>query len=536
MSRRMMRRGMLRGLLAGAAAAALALTGAVSASAEEPAATITGTVTSEADGTPLAGVSIGVSGVGSGLWFGGVTDENGDYAIAGLPAGEYVVQFVPANGSGLATEYWDDAADWFSADRVQAVAGATVADIDAALTAPPAPGTITGMVTREDDGSPVVGATVSASKTGAGWGWGSTTTAADGSYTLPSLTPGSYVLTFQAEGTDLVTEYWDDAVDWSAATPVELVSGGAVTGIDAELAAGAAITGTVTRTGDGSSVAGVTVEALDERGEIVRQTQSGAEGAYRLDGLADGSYSIQFRIPSEPSLAAEFWENARTQSAATPVTAVAGQVVGAIDASLESVGHLTGTVMKASGGAVIGASVFAEDAVSGAFVAAGWVGSDGAYDLAIAPGTYTLRVSTWQPDLLAEYWQDAYNVEDATAVTVIAEQTISGFDFELDAAAVISGVVTMVSEEDREVIVEAYDGKTVVGSAHASLEDGTYQLLVPAGTYTLKASAIFYNDSATTAKPQWSGGAKQQKKATPVTVAADAPIGGVDFTLIAKTE
>lgn len=538
MSRRTMRRGMLRSLLASAAAAVLVLTGAMSAMAEEvPTATITGTVTSEADGTPLAGVSIGVSGVGSGLWFDGTTDANGGYAIAGLPAGEYVVQFVPANGSGLATEYWDDAADWFSADRVQAVGGETVADIDAALAAPPAPGTITGTVTREDDGSPVVGATVSASKTGAGWGWGSTTTGADGSYTLPSLNPGAYILTFQAEGTDLVTEYWDDATEWSAATPVELASGGAVTGIHAQLAVGGTVSGTVVRTLDGASVAGVTVEALDERGEIKRQTQSGADGSYQLAGLATGSYAIHFQTMSDPSLASEFWEDARTLSAAAPVSVTAGQMVGAISASLENVGHLTGRITKASdGSAVVGVNVMAEDAASGDFVGNGSVGPDGAYHLALAPGTYKLRVFIWQPELLAEYWQDAYSADDATAVTVIAGETRGGFDFQLDAPAVVTGTVTMASEEDHEVIVEAYDGKTLVASAHASLADGTYQLYVPAGTYTLKASAIFYKDSSTTAKPQWSGGVRQQKKATPVAVTTDAPVSGMDFTLVAKTE
>lgn len=537
MSRRTMRRGMLRGLLAGAAAAALALTGAVSAAAEEPpTATITGTVTREADGTPVDNVGVFVSSTAGGFSFNGYTDVNGDYAVTGLPAGEYVVHFSPLPGYGLADEYWDNAAQWFSADRIQTAGGETIADIDAALAAPPVPGSITGTVTREADGSPVVGATVSASMTGGGWGWGSTTTGVDGSYTLPALEPGAYVLTFRADGTDLVTEYWDDAVDWTAATPVALTSGGAATGINAELAVGGTVSGTVTRTDGGSPAEGVQVEVQAENGGIVGQTHVGADGTYQIGGLATGAYTVHFQSFSDPSLAAEYWEDARTLAAATRVDVTAGQAVSAIDASLETAGHLSGTMTKAVDGVTLGGYVNVTEAATGDHVASAWVQQDGIFDIAVAPGTYNVKFSTWESGILEEYWDNAYTLSDAESVTVNSGQVVSGMNVQLDAAAVISGVVTMISDEDREVIVEAYDGKTLVGSAHASLEDGTYRLLVPAGTYTLKASAIFYNDSATTAKPQWSDGVKQQKKATPVTVATDAPVGGVDFTLVAKTE
>ena len=536
LSRRTKKSALLRMLLAGAGSLALAITGAVSAAAEEtPTATISGHVTREDGGAPVENVGVFVTPTAGGFSYNAYTDATGAYTVAGLPAGEYTVHFSPLPPSGLDDEYWDDATDWFSADRIQAVAGDTLSDIDAALAAAPVPGSISGTVVREDDGSPVVGASVSASATGGGWGWGSTTTGADGTYTLSSLLPGAYVLTFQAEGTDLVTEYWDDAVDWSAATPVALSPGGAVAGIDAELATGGAIAGTVLRTDDGSPIVGATVSALEEHGEIVRQTQTGSDGAYRMDGLADGSYAIQFTGGVDPSLAVEYWQNARTQSTATLVTASAGQTVSAIDASLESVGHVTGTVTRASDGTpVISASVMVLDASSGEYAGSGWSRMDGTFDVALAPGTYNLQFVTMDRGLLEEYWDDALTVEDATPITVTSSAVVSGVDAHLDAAALITGTVSLVSDEDREVIVEAYDGATRVGSGLANLEDGSYQLYLPAGTYTLKATAIFHNGSTTSVKPQWSGGAKKQKKATPVTVTVDQPVGGIDFTLVAR--
>lgn len=537
LSRRTKKSALLRMLLAGAASAALALSGAVSAAAEDaPTATISGQVTREDDGAPVENVGVFVTSTAGGFSYNGYTDATGGYNVVGLPAGEYVVHFSPLPPSGLDDEYWDDATSWFSADRIQAVAGETLAGIDAALAAPPVPGSISGTVVREDDGAPVVGATVSASVTGGSWGWGSTTTGADGSYTLPSLPPGAYILTFQADGTDLVTEYWDDAVDWSAATPVALNAGSAVAGIDAELATGGAVAGVVVRTADGSPSAGATVSALGKSGEIKRQTQTGSDGTYRLDGLADGSYAIQFSGGIDSSLAAEFWQNARTQATATVVSTTAGQTVSGIDASLESVGHISGTVTKASDGTpVFAASIMALDATTGEYAGSGWSRTDGTYDVVVPPGTYHLKFATMDLGVLVEYWNDALTVEDATPVTVTGTGVVSGVDAQLDAASLITGTVGLASDEDREVRVEAYDGATRVGAALANLEDGSYQLYVPAGTYTLKATAVFYNDSTTSVKPQWSGGVKKQKKATSVTVSIDAPVSGMDFTLVAKT-
>jgi len=118
---------------------------------------------------------------------------------------------------------------------------------------------------------------------------------------------------------------------------------------------------------------------------------------------------------------------------------------------------------------------------------------------------------------------------------VTAAGLVSGVDAKLDTAALITGTVSLVSDEPHEVAVEAYDGTTRIIAMVADSEDGSYQLYVPAGTYTLKATAVFHNGSSTFVKPQWSGGAKKQKKATPVTTTVDQPATGVDFTLVAKT-
>ncbi|MCP6391221.1 carboxypeptidase-like regulatory domain-containing protein, partial [Klebsiella pneumoniae] len=75
--------------------------------------------------------------------------------------------------------------------------------------APLPTGSITGTVTREDDGTAVAGVTVTAS--GPNGAWAMDTSDADGRYTLRGLVDGSHVVMFFADGTDLKREYWQGA-------------------------------------------------------------------------------------------------------------------------------------------------------------------------------------------------------------------------------------------------------------------------------------------------------------------------------------
>ncbi|MBL8777046.1 MAG: carboxypeptidase regulatory-like domain-containing protein [Acidimicrobiales bacterium] len=85
--------------------------------------TLSGTVTRQENGNPLGGawvVAIGPTGpIGS-----TITAPNGTYAIAGLPQDNYRIAFVDPTAS-RGTEYFDDAADYFTATPVAVTAGDT---------------------------------------------------------------------------------------------------------------------------------------------------------------------------------------------------------------------------------------------------------------------------------------------------------------------------------------------------------------------------------------------------------------------------
>lgn len=528
------RRGMLRAVLGGMAAIAIALGGATAgAAAEDPVVTgsISGTVTADVGGAALEGIQVFAQRDGALERFDAVTDASGGYTLAGLTDGGYLVQFVAPDGS-FATEYWNDASDSLGAQRVTVTDGSAVTGIDAAL-APTPSASITGTVTREDDGSPVSGVAVSARGQSPAAG-ASVFTDASGAYTLDALPAGSYIVEFYAEGKGLKREYWQNTFDYSQATPVALTEGQAVSGIDASLAAGGSIAGVVTRADGGAPLANVTVNALDANGEIVAFARTNPAGAYVVGGLPAGAYRVQFGAPA-PGLATEYWENAYSFNAARAVVVGELQTITGVNAALDAVGYISGSVTKSADGSRALTSITVTDVEDSSHAYFLGVANDGTYQVAVAPGTYRVYFAPYEPGLRAEYWADAYTARTANPVTVASGAHVAEVDAALDQAALVTGTVTLDSSEGREVIVEAWSGNEVVGTTFADFQTGEYSLALPEGSFVLKASANFYNDSTTIAQPQFYDGVATAALATPVVASVGTPVSGIDFTLVAVT-
>ena len=139
---------------------------------------ITGTVTDAEDGSAIWGaqVSDGIRTV--------LTDATGQYTINDVPPGSYQVV---AGKAGYEN----------SSSTVNVLQG-TTAVADFSLSQIIVPGSITGSVTDAEDGSPIVGATVSD-------GHRTTTTDASGIYTIANVPPGGYQVTATKEGYENVT-------------------------------------------------------------------------------------------------------------------------------------------------------------------------------------------------------------------------------------------------------------------------------------------------------------------------------------------
>ena len=205
----------------------------------EEAGTISGSVT-DASGNPLSGVRVWAFGPGD-TWIAShatSTASDGTYRIGSLRPAEsgvaYRVLFSPPADSGLAPEWFDDAARRSLATAVTVPGGQTVAGIDAELDQA---GAISGSVT-DTDGNPVSGVQVSAFGPGDSFvGTYTTSTASDGTYRLGNVRPADYRVRFSPPaGSGLAPEWFDDAAHPAQAAQVTVSPGQTAAGIHAELA------------------------------------------------------------------------------------------------------------------------------------------------------------------------------------------------------------------------------------------------------------------------------------------------------------
>ncbi|WP_185154601.1 SdrD B-like domain-containing protein, partial [Flavilitoribacter nigricans] len=164
----------------------------------------------------------------------------------------------------------------------------------------------------QDAGEPGVGGVTVTLLDGDGATVGTTTTAADGSYSFTDLEPGDYSVVFsdlpmgydftdQDAGGNDALDSDANPVDGSTAT-VTLESGDNYTDLDAGILTGASLGDYVWEdlNGDGiqdagePGVGGVTVTLLDGDGATVGTTTTAADGSYSFTNLEPGDYSVVF--------------------------------------------------------------------------------------------------------------------------------------------------------------------------------------------------------------------------------------------------
>jgi len=245
---------------------------------------IAGKVTDAETDAAIGGAMVAVEGTS----LSATTDANGDYTIADVAEGTYTVT--------ASAEGYENASQ-----EVTVSAGAmSIADFALTPVAKPT-GTISGTVTDADTTDPIEGATVTAE------GY-STTTAADGTYTLADLPVGSYTVTASATG--YVDESKTADVLENQTTVVDFALSPEPTGT---------ISGTVTDADTTDPIEGATVTADGY------STATTANGTYTLADLPVGSYTVTASATGyvEQSKTAEVLENQTTvvNFALTPVAA-----------------------------------------------------------------------------------------------------------------------------------------------------------------------------------------------------------------------
>ncbi|MFW2512311.1 S-layer homology domain-containing protein [Demequina sp. SO4-13] len=422
-------------------------------------------------------------------------EPDGKYTVWGLPAGEYMVSF-EAEGywdgqtdewipTGLMGEYYDDAATYDQATTLAVGAGEGVTGIDASLE----PGlTLSGTVAIEDGGDPgLLAEGIAVSVEAPEWegfgGWGSAIAdPVTGEYTISGLAPTSFHVTFTGEEdwdgdgpysiTNVVTEYYDDVLDYWDATLVDL-SAGSVTDIDAELAEGYSISGTVTlpEGAPAEEYEAISVTVVHPERDTVQGAWVDPEtGAYTVSGLAADEYYVRFEAYEfydpelddyvQSNLVAEFYEDAIAIEDATAVSVVDGDRDG-IDVALAYGSTVSGTVTLPEGadpmaGEAVWVTLERPDGTGPQF----WANADwetGAYVIRGVPdGTYVASFGAedyWDEasddyvpsGIATEYYDDVADIEDATDIVVDGD--VSGIDAALDFAVDDGAFLADISDD-----------------------------------------------------------------------------------------
>jgi hypothetical protein len=432
---------------------------------------VSGTVTDQDTGLPVAGVYAELY-TDAGVYAGpGYTAADGTYTVGGLSPGTYKARTF--NSSAYVDEVYDNQScvsgdcDLAAGDPIIVAVGATTSGIDFALARG---GSISGRVTRSDTsaGLPGVGVAV--------WvDWGTyansiktTTTDATGNYTFSGLAPASYLLSTAAAGggQNFADEIYDDVpcvgcsvyylpynVDYKRGSPVVVASDSTTSGINFALTPGGQISGTLTRAVTGTPLSGsVGIYSRSGGGYVA---SAFASGAYVVNGLPTGQYAVHAQgydgeIP-------EWYDNEASQLYATPVDVTAGALTPGIHFVLSLGGRVAGTVTRVDTGQPLrGASVYVHDGAgtqssvattnaSGQYVSQSGLPTGKYTVLASAPnGSADLASRLYKAiDCLASY---PYSADCAPgsgdAVPVTSPNTTSGIDFALPVGGAISGTVT----------------------------------------------------------------------------------------------
>ncbi|MGM7702003.1 carboxypeptidase regulatory-like domain-containing protein [Pseudalkalibacillus sp. Hm43] len=328
----------------------------------------------------------------------------------------------------------------------------------------PNPGTLTGTVTDAASGNPIQNATVQVTN-GLGVTVATTMTDASGDYTVPRLAPGSYTVTFIAEG------YGSQSIGAK-------IRSAETTTLNVELVKlVGAISGTVTDN-SGNTLSGATVEIFLNN-ILVASTTTDSNGTYVINNLIPGAYTVSVSK-----------ENFGTETVGASV--VENQTSIANVSLTPDPGTLTGTVLTTTGDPIEGAVLTVKDSRTGANITQVLTNNQGIYTATgLAPGTYIITAQ-------AEDFQSQQK-----GATILSNQTTTAnFTLEANPASVTGTIINAstglpITGVVIEVKVVDFNGN-VVTTTFTDL-NGQYEVnnLMPA-TYGIQASAPdFQTNSAT---------------------------------------
>jgi Carboxypeptidase regulatory-like domain len=371
------------------------------------------------------------------------------------------------------------------------------------------------------------------------------TTNSAGTYEITGLAAGQYIVEFTppALGEYLTGSNSDVMVTAEAVT----------TGVDATLAkkpppAPTKITGTVTGEGSGP-LEGVEVclYVYSGHGAPIECKPTDSSGSYEFAGMAPGQYTVEFTPPGPAEYFSQFYLEAASASAATPVVVTAETVTSNVDATLakrppSGPAKISGTVTTESGAPVAGVKVCVQQ-VGGAGPLCELTDSIGDYVFAELPtGEWgvTFNAQATGKNLLSlaypnkEIWEPPAPVtltpgqKEVISVALRTGGQISGTVRSAATGAPATGVRVCLTEADFFASLACLTTPSTGAYRFIDVWPGSFKVVFSAAASEFPdASPI-----ADTYTTQWWNGQPTFGTAVPIVVTPPGAITGIDASLV----
>jgi hypothetical protein len=409
---------------------------------------ITGTVTNMS-GTPLSDVWIIVYDPNWDQVGIDITDINGNYSVGELVTGNYYIQAWDLNE---VYKYYDDVPVRSEANPVSVSEGQETPNINFALTTS---SSISGTVTNIA-GGPLSNIVIEIYDSDWEKVIGGVFTDTSGNYSIGWwLAPGNYYIEVRDQYKVYATEYYDDAIVRSRATPVNITEGEDINNIDFALVAGGSISGTVT-TMSGTPLPYIDIDIYDSDWDRVGWDNTDTDGNYSIGKLATGSYYVKAWDPNGGHIG-EYYNDMTEQSEANSVSVTQGEETSNINFALSPAGWISGTVTDKDGFPLCCIDIYVYDS-DWDQVGLGTTDMKGNYSVGeLVTENYYVKAQDCVRGLYAaEYYDDIIDYHDATPAGVNIGENTSSINFELVAGGSISGTISYSGSTTGLIFVGAF--------------------------------------------------------------------------------
>ena len=375
------------------------------------------------------------------------------------------------------------------------------------------------------------------------------TNSTSGTYSITGLVPGNYYLrTYNMNQSDYVNEWWTGGspdssdLDCSSAQLVTVSADSLVLDTDFNLESGGSLSGQVLDE-NSDPIEGLWMHAFTAAcgGNWLGGDHTDDKGDFTISGLPAGTVYLQTCADCVGfNFVDEWWDGAGGAidcNGAAGINVTVGGNSGGNDFQLEPGGSISGIVTRDSDGQPIGGIIFdVWDYVTGDHQGAFPNETDGTYVITgLTSGSYRVLARAQGTQYASEYYDDAFNWDDAASISVTPGQTNAGVDFSLGPGGSLSGRV--IRDSDGQPIhgiwvsANGYLNNTYFGGVSTE-SDGTYTLdgLLP-GDYRIEVTDWNY-------LYLWEifDDAYNYSEADPVSVTVGTNTPGIDFSLAVDTD